>query len=85
MDDSEDPSTYPVVGLRCRRRVLSMSSGVGALTSDLRHIAFPHSTILSLTGKVYPDRLLKLSFCPRRDLEVHVILGLSTPCFGSFR
>ena len=47
-DDSEGPSTYPVVDLPCLR-VLRISSGVGALTAVLRHITFPQSTILNLT------------------------------------
>jgi hypothetical protein len=47
-DDSEGPSTYPVVDLPCLR-VLNISSGVGALTVVLRHITFPHSAILNLT------------------------------------
>ena len=49
-DDSEGPSTYPVVDLPCLR-VLRISSGVGALTTVLRHITFPHSVILNLTCK----------------------------------
>ena len=40
-DDSE--ATYPVVGLPCLR-ILSISSGVGALTAVLRHITFPHTS-----------------------------------------
>ena len=49
-DDSEGLSTYPVVDLPCLR-LLNISSGVGSLTTVLRHITFPHSTILSLTCK----------------------------------
>ena len=45
LDDSEGPSTYPVVDLPCLR-VLRISSGVGALTTVLRH---PNSAILNLT------------------------------------
>jgi hypothetical protein len=48
LDDSEGPSTYPVVDLPCLR-VLNISSGVGALTTFLRHITIPHSAILNLT------------------------------------
>ena len=47
-DDSDGPSTYPVVNLPCLR-VLHISSGVGPLTIVLRHITFPHSAILNLT------------------------------------
>ena len=47
-DDSECPSTYPAVDLPCLRE-LRISSGVGALTTVLRHITFPHSAILNLT------------------------------------
>ena len=49
-DDSEGPSTYPVVDLPCLR-VLNISSGVGALTAVLRHITFPQSAVLDLTCK----------------------------------
>ena len=47
-DDSDGPSIYPVVDLPCLR-VLRMSSGVGPLTTVLRHITFPHSAKLNLT------------------------------------
>jgi hypothetical protein len=47
-DDSEGPSTYPVVDLPCLR-VLHISSGVGALTTVLRHITIPPSAIKNLT------------------------------------
>ena len=47
-DDSEGPSTYPVVDLPCLR-VLRISSDVGALTTVLRHITIPHSAISNLT------------------------------------
>jgi hypothetical protein len=43
-DDSEGSSTYPVVDLPFLR-VLDISSGVGALTTVLRHITIPHSAI----------------------------------------
>jgi hypothetical protein len=49
-DDSEGPSTYPVVDLPCLQ-ILRISSGVGALTTVLHHITFPHSAMLSLTCK----------------------------------
>jgi F-box-like len=49
-DDLEGPSTYSVVDLP-RLRVLNISSGAGALTAFLRHISFPHRTILNLTCK----------------------------------
>jgi hypothetical protein len=42
------PSTYPDVDLPCLR-VLDISSGIGPLTTALRHITFPHSAILNLT------------------------------------
>jgi hypothetical protein len=47
-DDSEGPSTYPVVDLPCLR-ALRISSGVGALTTILRHITIPHSAKFNLT------------------------------------
>ena len=46
--DSEGLTTYPVVNLPCLR-VLYISSGVGALTTVLRHITIPNSAILHLT------------------------------------
>ena len=46
----EGISTYPVVDLPCLR-VLNISSGVGPLTTVLRHIIFPPSAILHLTCK----------------------------------
>ena len=49
-DNSENPSTYPVVNLPFLR-VLNISSGVDALTAVLHHITFPHSAILDLTCK----------------------------------
>ena len=47
-DNSEGPSTYPVVDLPYLR-VLNISSGVGPMTAVLRHINFPPSAILNLT------------------------------------
>ena len=47
-DDSEGPSTYPVVDLPCLR-VLHITSRVPTLTTVLRHITIPHSTPLILT------------------------------------
>jgi hypothetical protein len=47
-DDSEGPSTYPVVDLPCLR-VLYISSGVGALTTLLRHITIPPSAMWEIT------------------------------------
>ena len=49
-NDSNSPSTYPVVDLPCLR-VLRISSVVGPLTTVLRHINFPHSAMLNLTCK----------------------------------
>ena len=49
-DDSESSSTYPVVDLPCLR-VLNISSGVGPLTTVLRHINFPQSATLNLVCK----------------------------------
>ena len=46
-EDSEDPSTYPVVDLHCLR-VLHIVSGVGALTTVLRHITIPPSATWNL-------------------------------------
>jgi hypothetical protein len=47
-DDSEGPSTYPVVDLPFLR-VLDISSNVDALTTVLRHITIPYSAKLYLT------------------------------------
>ena len=47
-DGSDGSSTYPVVDLPCLR-ILNISSGVGPLTTVLRHITFPNSAILNLT------------------------------------
>ena len=49
-DDSGGPSTYDVVDFPFLQE-LNISSGVGALTTFLRHISFPHSTILDLICK----------------------------------
>ena len=49
-ENSEGLSTYPVVDLPYLR-VLHISSGVGPLTTVLRHIKFPHSAVLNLTCK----------------------------------
>ena len=49
-DKSEGLSTHPFVDLPCLR-VLHISSGVGSLTTVLRHITFPHSATLNLTCK----------------------------------
>jgi hypothetical protein len=46
--DSEGLSTYPVVDLSCLQ-VLHIASGVGALTTVLRHINIPPSTTWNLT------------------------------------
>ena len=48
--DTGGLSTYPTVNLPCLR-VLRISSGVGALTSALRHITFPSSAVLNVTCK----------------------------------
>ena len=50
-DDSESSSTYPVVDLPCLRilRMTFSISSVGALTTVLRHITFPHIDLLNLT------------------------------------
>ena len=48
--DAEGLSTYPAINLPCLR-VLRISSGVGALTTALRHIACPSSVMLNLTWK----------------------------------
>ena len=47
-DNSEGPSTYPVVDLPCLQ-ILNISSGVDALTAVLCHVTFPHSAVLDLT------------------------------------
>ena len=47
-DDSEDPSTYPIVDLPCLQK-LHISSGVGPLTTVLPHITIPHSAKFNLT------------------------------------
>jgi hypothetical protein len=59
-DNSEGPSTYPVVDLPCLR-VLEISFGIGALTAALRHITFPHSAILHLTCKGNQSTQIDLS------------------------
>jgi hypothetical protein len=59
-DDSEGQSTYPVVDLPCLRK-LRISSGVGALTTVLRHITFPHSAILILTCEEYQSTKIDFS------------------------
>ena len=46
-DESEGPSTYPVVNLPCLQ-ALRILSDVGVLTTFLRHITIPHSSILCL-------------------------------------
>jgi len=48
--DSGIPSTYPTVDLPCLR-VLRISSGIGPLTTALRHITFPSSVALNLICK----------------------------------
>jgi hypothetical protein len=48
--DSGVPSTYPTVDLPCLR-VLRISSGIGPLTTALRHITFPSSVVLNLICK----------------------------------
>ena len=59
-DDSEVPSTYPVVDLPCLR-VLHISSGVDAMTTVLRHITFPHITFLNLTCRDYDSTQIDFS------------------------
>ena len=49
-DGSDGPSTFPVVDLPCLR-VLRISSGLGPLTTVLRHITFPHTVKFNLTCK----------------------------------
>ena len=49
-DGSEGLSTYPVVDLPFLR-ILNISSGVGSLTTALRHINLPKSAMLILTCK----------------------------------
>ena len=79
-DDSEVPSTYPVVDLPCLR-VLSISSGVDVLTAVLRHISFPHSAILDLTCRENQSTQIDfsnfLSFFTTKFLSSLVIPSLS--------
>ena len=51
--DAEGPFTYAVIDLPCLRRVLNISSGIGAVTALLpvHHISFPRSATLNLTCK----------------------------------
>jgi hypothetical protein len=48
--DTGGLSSYPTVNLPCLR-VLRIWSGVGALTSTLRHITFPNSVVLNIICK----------------------------------
>ena len=59
-DDSEGPTTYPVVDLPCLQ-VLHISSGVAALTTVLHHITIPHSTSLILTCTEYESAQIDFS------------------------
>ena len=78
-DDSEVPSTYPVVNLPCLQ-VLCISSYVGAVTTVLHHITIPHSATLDLTCRdeqyTQIDFLNILSVLTRKFLSSLVIWGL---------
>jgi F-box-like len=76
----EGPSTYAVVDLPCLR-VLNILSDVGALTAFLRHISFPHSTILDLT--CLEDYFTEFDFT--KFLSVLATKSLSTLVIRSLR
>jgi hypothetical protein len=59
-DDSECPSSYPVVDLPCLR-VLRISSAVGALTTVLRHITFPRTAMWNLNCIEYQSTQIDFS------------------------
>ena len=87
-DDSEGPFTYAVVDLPCLQ-VLSISSGVSALTAVLRHITFPHSAVLNLTCKENQsthniDFSNFLSVLATKFLSTLVIRSLDLGVFTSF-
>ena len=91
-DDSEGSSTYAVVNLPYLRE-LNISSGVGALTPFLRHISFPHSTILGLIckGNHSPETVFSeflsvlatrfLSSLVIRSLKVGFPIDIIEPCY----
>ena len=78
-DDSEVPSTYPVIDLPCLR-VLCISSYVGAVTTVLHHITIPHSATLDLTCRdeqyTQIDFSNILSVLTRKFLSSSAIRGL---------
>ena len=84
-DDSEDPSTYPVVDLPCLRE-LCISSDVGALTTALRHITIPRNTILALTCKEKHqiDFSNFLSVLATKFMSSSVIRSLSLQVLNNF-
>jgi hypothetical protein len=79
-DDAESPFTYTVVDLSCLR-VLSLSSGVGAVTAVLRHITFPRSAILNLccegNQSCQIDFSSFFSFLATKFLSTFIIRSLS--------
>jgi hypothetical protein len=87
-ENSEGPSTYPVVDLPCLR-VLRISSAVGTLTTVLRHITFPHSTILNLTCKENQSTQIDfsnfLSVLATKFLSSLVIRSLSLQVFDDIQ
>ena len=87
-DDSESPSTYPVVDLPCLR-VLNILSGVDALTAVLRHITFPHSAVLNLTCKEKQSTQIDfsnfLSVLATKFLSSLVFRSLSLQVLDSFQ
>jgi hypothetical protein len=79
-DDAERPFTYAVVDLPCLR-VLTLSSGVGAVTAVLRHITFPNSAILNLicegNQSIQIDFSSFFSFLATKFLSTLVVRSLS--------
>jgi hypothetical protein len=79
-DDAERPFTYAVVDLPCLQ-VLTISSGIGALTSFLCRIIFPSSAILDLTCEVNQSTPIDFSnffsVLATKFLSTLVIRGLS--------
>jgi hypothetical protein len=73
-------STYPVVNLPCLR-ILHISSGVGPLTTVLRHITFPHDAKFNLTCRESRSNRIDfsnfLSVLSTKLLSSLVILGHS--------
>ena len=78
-DNEEGPFPYAVLDLPCLR-VLHLSSGVGAVTTILRHINFPRSAIIYLTcggnQSIQSDFSCFLSLLATKFLSTLVIRNL---------